>query len=226
MGIELLIVELKTVPDWRRGGRAVQYPLWLMLLTTLLGVMSGYSSLRGLADFMARHQGEVGTYFGLSKANSPSYSTLRKMAQHVDGPAVAQAFQQWAQVTAPVAAGAAVAVDGKALGSTVQDCFGSQQDFVMVVSACVQSWAGVMGQVSFQNGKTSEIVAVRTLLEQLNLKGVWFTLDALHCQKNASANCRESKPGLYWVESQSGQLTQTSEAGHPRGDAVESNAIH
>ncbi len=33
----------------------------------------------------------------------------------------------------------------------------------MVVSACVQSWAGVMGQVSFQNGKTSEIGAVRTL---------------------------------------------------------------
>ena len=77
-----------------------------------------------------------------------------------------------------------MAIDGKALASTVQDCFGNQQDFVMVVSACVQSWSGVMGQVSFQNGKSSEIGAVRTLLEQLDLKGVWITLDALHTQKN------------------------------------------
>jgi DDE_Tnp_1-associated len=181
--MELLITELKTIPDWRRGGRAVQYPLWLILLTSLLGVMSGYSSLRGLADFMARHQAEVAAYFGLSKAKLPSYSTLRKLAHHVDGLAVAVAFQNWAKVTAPVATGEAVALDGKALGSTVQDCFGSQQDFVMVVSACVQSWAGVIGQVSFQNGKTSEIGAVRTLLQQLDLKGVWYTLDALHCQK-------------------------------------------
>jgi hypothetical protein len=183
MGIESLIRELKTVPDWRRGGRAVQYPLWLILLTTLLGVMSGYSSLRGLADFMARHQVEVADYFGFAKVKLPCYSTLREMAYHVDEQAVVMAFQRWAKVTAPVAAGAAVAVDGKALGSTVQDCFGSKQDFVMVVSACVQSWAGVIGQVSFQNGKTSEIGAVRTLLQQLDLKGIWFTLDALHCQK-------------------------------------------
>ena len=58
MTVSLLIEQLKTIPDWRRG-RAVQHPLWLMLLMTLLGVMSGYTSLRGLADFMLRHQPEV-----------------------------------------------------------------------------------------------------------------------------------------------------------------------
>jgi hypothetical protein len=56
----------------------VQYhPLWLMLLMTLLGVMSGYSSLRGLADFMERHQSEVPDYFQLSKAKLPSYPIHR-----------------------------------------------------------------------------------------------------------------------------------------------------
>jgi hypothetical protein len=183
MGVETLIEQLKTVPNWRRG-RAVQYPLWLMLLTTLLGVMSGYSSLRGLADFMARHQQAVAEYFGLAKMKLPSYSTLRRMGRSINPTTVAAVFQAWAKASAPVAVGDAVAIDGKALASTVQDCFGNQQDFVMVVSACVQSWAGMIGQVSFQNGKSSEIGAVRTLLEQLDLKGVWFTLDALHAQKN------------------------------------------
>lgn len=183
MGVDALIEQLKTIPDWRRG-RAVQYPLWLMLLMTLLGVMSGYSSLRGLADFMQRHQSEVVTLFGLSKAKLPSYSTLRDLVQHVDAQQVAAVFLGWATQSVPVAAGEVVSMDGKALGSTLSDWNGAQQDFVMVVSACVQSWGGVIGQVSFHNGDSSEITSVRQLLQQLDARGVWVTLDALHTQKN------------------------------------------
>jgi len=58
MEVEGLIEQLKTIPDWRRD-RKVQHPLWVMLLMSLLGVMSRYSSLRGLEDFMKRHQHEV-----------------------------------------------------------------------------------------------------------------------------------------------------------------------
>lgn len=184
MAIEALIEQLKTVPDWRRG-RKVQYPLWLMLLMTLLGVMSGYSSLRGLEDFMQRHQQEVVELFGLSKAKLPSYSTLRDMAQHVDALQVAEVFLVWAKQALPVEAGQVVSFDGKALASTLKDCYGSQQDFVSVVSACVQQWDGVIGQLSFHNGKSSEITSMRQLLQQLDLQGVWVTLDALHAQKNS-----------------------------------------
>lgn len=183
-GLEQLIGQLKTIPDWRRG-RTVQHPLWLLLLMSLLGVMSGYSSLRGLADFMRRHQQEVADYFGLGPVKVPSYSMVRELVQSVDGPAVAQVFQAWAAACAKPQAGEALAIDGKALASTVQDGCGQKQDFVMLVSACVQSWSGVVGQLSFQNGKSSEIGAVRSLLEQLELKGVWVTLDALHTQKNS-----------------------------------------
>lgn len=143
MTVSLLIEQLKTIPDWRRG-RAVQNPLWLMLLMTLLGVMSGYTSLRGLADFMLRHQPEVTEHFGLETAKLYRYSTIRDMAQD----------------------------------------YGSAQNFVSVVSACVHGRADVMGQISFENGKTSEIGAVRDLLQQLDVVGVWFTMDALHCKKN------------------------------------------
>lgn len=183
MGVDRLIEQLKTIPDWRRG-RTVQYPLWLMLLMTLLGVMSGYSSLRGLEDFMKRHQSEVAEVLGFSKAKLPSYSTLRKMAMHVDANQVAEIFLLWAKQSYPVQAGAVVSMDGKALASTVRDSCGHQQDFVTVVSACVQQHAGVMGQVSFHNGEGSEIASVRDLLHHLDVKGVWVTLDALHTQKN------------------------------------------
>jgi hypothetical protein len=184
MGVEALIEQLKTIPDWRRG-RKVQYPLWLMLLMSLLGVMSGYSSLRGLEDFMKRHQQEVVELFGLSKAKLPSYSTLRDMAMHVDVLKVAEIFLAWAKQALPIEAGDVVSLDGKALASTLKDCYGAQQDFVSVVSACVQQHDWVIGQFSFHNGKGSEITSVRQLLQQLDVKGVWVTLDALHTQKNS-----------------------------------------
>ncbi len=183
MGVEALIEQLKTIPDWRRG-RKVQYPLWLMLLMTLLGVMSGCSSLRSLEDFMKRHQQEVAELFGLTKAKLPSYSTLHDMARHVDVLKVAEVFLQWAKQAVPLEAGQVLSFDGKALASTLQDAHGSQQDFVRVVSACLQQWDCVVGQLSFHNGQTSEITTVRELLQQLNAKGVWVTLDALHTQKN------------------------------------------
>lgn len=184
MAVAALIEQLKTIPDWRRG-RKVQYPLWLMLLMTLLGVMSGYSSLRGLEDFMQRHQQEVVQLFGLTKAKLPRYSTLRDMAQHVDAHQVAEVFLHWAKQALPVEVGQVVSLDGKALASTLQDCYGAQQDFVTIVSACVQQCDWVIGQLSFHNGESSEITSVRELLKQLELKGVWVTLDALHTQKNS-----------------------------------------
>lgn len=96
MGDNALIEQLKTIPDWRRG-RKVQYPLWLMLLMTLLGVMSGCNSLRGLEDFMKRHQAEVAELFGLAKAKLPSYSTLRDMVEHVDVVQVCAVFLNWSR---------------------------------------------------------------------------------------------------------------------------------
>lgn len=189
MSVAILINDLKQIPDWRRG-REVQHPLWLMLLMTLLGVMSGYSSLRGLADFMKRHQQEVADYFGLKRAKLPSYSTLRDMAMQVDLVAVEQVFGRWT-TSHEVPAGTGVALDGKALGSTVQDCQGAEQNFVMMVSACVHQRGDVIAQTPFENGQQSEIGVVQALLKQLDCHGVWYTADALHCQKNRASNRHE-----------------------------------
>ncbi len=156
-----------------------------MLLMSLLGVMSGYSSLRGLEDCMKRHQHEVVALFGLAKGKLPSDSTLHEMAGHVDAHQVAELFLVWAKQAMPVEAGQVVSLDGKALASTLKDCHGAQQAFVNVVSACVQPWDGVIGQTRFHNGESSELTSVRQRLQQLDVQGVWVTLEALHTQKNS-----------------------------------------
>jgi hypothetical protein len=68
------------------------------------------------------------------------------MAGHVDAHQVAEIFLVWAKQAMPVEAGQVVSMDGsKALASTLKYCCGAQQDFVTVVSACVQQWDGVLG---------------------------------------------------------------------------------
>ena len=135
---------------------------------------------------MKRHQSEVVDLFGVERASLPKYSTLRRMAFRVDGRRVAEIFETWASQACPVKAGEAIAMDGKALASTGTHWSDVEQDFVTVVSACVHGHGWVIAQESFHNGENSEIVTVRQLLKRLDVSGVWFTLDALHTQKNGS----------------------------------------
>jgi len=92
-------------------------------------------------------------------------------------------FRDWAKQVFSVPACEWIAIDGKALASTVQNISSPSQDFVNVVSAGVQSCGFVISQVQFLHGTSSEITSVRELLNQLDVKGAWFTLDALHAQK-------------------------------------------
>lgn len=160
MDLPPLIEALKTIPDWRRH-REVQHPLWLMILTSLIGAMSGYSSLRGMSDFAQRHYQTIAAELGQPVTRAPSYGTLRRMMQAVSGQAVAQVFHQWVNPSEAVLAGQGVALDGKALASTVKDCHGAHQDYVSVVSACVHESGWGVGQTAFQHGTESEIEQVR-----------------------------------------------------------------
>ena len=42
----------------------------------------------------------------------------------------------------------------------------------------------VLASQQFESKHHSELKVVQTMLETLNLEGVVFTMDALHCQKN------------------------------------------
>jgi hypothetical protein len=58
------------------------------------------------------------------------------------------------------------------------------QNFVSVVSAYSHQPGVVLAAQQFESKKSSELKVVQTMLEALQLEGVVFTLDALHCQKN------------------------------------------
>ena len=177
-----LIDYLKQIPDERSsGGR--RHPLWLILLIMILGIMSGYWGYRGLGRFVERHRRQLIETLKIPQARVPSYSTIRRVMMSLDYEAVAQTFNDWASQYTHNSDGQWVAIDGKSLKNTVNDCYGKQQNFVMMVSAFSHYRGEILGIKIMENKKQSEIVAVQDLLELLDVKRVVFTMDALHCQK-------------------------------------------
>lgn len=178
-----LVYHLKQVPDYR-AKRGRRYPLWLMLLMTILGVMSGAQGYQALEDFGIRHYRTLVQALGLTTARLPSASTLRTMFQQVDFIQLTQQFQEWASTQFSPLPQEWFAVEGKSLRGTLHDTQNSLQNFVAVVSVYSHQRRIVVAQQGYENKHQSEIAVVYQLLEQLELQGVVVSLDALHAKKN------------------------------------------
>ncbi len=103
--------------------------------------------------------------------------------KQIDFHQVALVLTQWMQQVQWLQPGDDCAIDGKGLGSTLVHHKDAQQNFVNVVSVFQLRQGLVVAQQVFENGQTSEIEVVQSLIEQLQVSGVVFSLDALHLQK-------------------------------------------
>ncbi len=178
-----LIQSLQEIKDFRTSqGR--RYPLWLILLLVIMGTISGCRSYYALEDFGARHYEAVSKQLGLKITRLPSDTTFRRILQKLDFQALAQQFEQWADSTFDTEPGEWVAIDGKSIKGTVTEPRTAYQNFVNMVSVYSSRIGVVLAAQQFESKKSGELTVVQTMLEALNLEGVVFTLDALHCQKN------------------------------------------
>lgn len=175
-----LIQHLQRIRDFRSEP---QYPLWVVLLLIIMGVMSGCQGYRALEDFVLRHQGVLLELLGLPLKRLPCYSTIRRVMIRIDFRAFAQAFNAWASQTFPPGENEQLATDGKSIKASVKDYDQSYQDFVSLVSAFSIEQGVVVRLEPMHNGEQSEIATVQTLLKTLELDNVCFTMDALHTQK-------------------------------------------
>jgi ribosomal protein L30E len=84
-------------------------------------------------------------------------------------------------------------MDGKAIGGTVKNPHNRHQQFTSLVSVFSSKQQQVLATGKVELGKKSEIATVKQLIEMLDLKGVVFSLDALHCQKDTVKTIVKSK---------------------------------
>jgi len=188
-----LISFLKKVNDPRKKS-GKRYPLWLILLLVVLGLMFGYLGYRDLETFAKSNQKLLVKTFNLTIDGVPSYSTIRRAMMFVNTSDLVESFNQWAsQFATPNDLTDWVSIDGKCLRSTCKNSRNNSQDFVSIVSLFSQGNGWVLKLQSFQNKKSSEIGQVQKLVRDCHLSGQVFTLDALHCQKETTTLITQSK---------------------------------
>lgn len=183
-----LLVLLAEVPDPRRAEGKL-YKLPHVLLFSILAVVAGSNSYRGIVTFIDVHRRRLNAAFGLRWRRAPAHTTIRYILQGLDPAAVEAVFRRHAallQAARRGARGGSIALDGKTLRGSF-DAF-HDRAAAQVLSAFATDTALVLAHVDI-DGKSNEIPAAQALLAELGLAcGALVTLDAMHCQKNCSTS--------------------------------------
>lgn len=177
-----LLDYLGMIKDPRRL-QGQRHELKLILLITLMSIMSGYIGYRAIGDFMRRNKEDLLDGLKPKKGRLPSFDVVRQVLIHIDFKEVSRQFHQWAKQYINISKNEWISIDGKAIGGTVSGAHSIDQNFVSLVSLYCSKQKLIFGNAQVLNSKESEIPIVKQLIEALDLEGVTFSLDALHCQK-------------------------------------------
>lgn len=209
---------LKQVEDFR-SARGKRYPLWVVLLLVILGMMSQCQGYCSLEAFAQRHKDALIAALGLSVKRLPSDSTFRLILQQLDYARLLEGFNQWAQQHIELETGAALSIDGKAIAGTLVDPKATQQNFISVVSLYCQQQGVVLSAQAFENQHHSELAVVQQLLGALHLEGNIVTLDALHLKKTVETILNRGNDFVIALLRQSRYITPSAV-----GDAARTHA--
>jgi hypothetical protein len=179
-----LLDVLAEVPDPRRAEGKL-YKLPHVLLFSILAIVTGCNSYRGIATFIDVHRHKLNGVFDLNWRRAPAHTAIRYILKRLDPIAVEAAFRRHAgflQTVNATPGKGSIAFDGK----TLRGSFDKFRDraAAQLLSAFATDTALVLAHVDVAE-KSNEIPAAQTLLAELGVaSGALVTLDAMHCQKN------------------------------------------
>ncbi|MEO6779642.1 MAG: ISAs1 family transposase [Bradyrhizobium sp.] len=175
---------LAAIPDPRRAeGKLYQLPH--VLLFSILAIVSGANSYRGIRTFIKIHRRKLNKAFKLSWKRPPAHTAIRYIIQGLSAADVEKVFREHADnLNFAADPGARViAFDGKALKGSFDNFNDAKAK--QVLSAFATDTALVLAHIEISE-KSNEIPAVQKLLEELDVAGHIVTCDAMHCQKKPS----------------------------------------
>lgn len=191
-----LLAALEQIPDpRRRQGR--RYPLSHLLLFSVLAVLAGATSYRGILVFITVHRERLNTVFGTTLRRAPAVNTLRALFQALDPAELEAAFRRHAEGLnggVPTGGPRVVALDGKTLKRSFDHLNDRAAAHVLSAFACEAALILAHQEV---RGAPEEVPAVQALIEALGVRGVLFTADALHGQKKPSP-ARRAPATPFW----------------------------
>lgn len=181
------IFSLKKLEDVRcRSGQ--RHSQSFVLLIVLFATMSGYIGYRAIGAFIKKHELDLIRLFKPKKERVPSYSTVRRILMKLNPDSLQTTYEKWiAKVRLAKTSDASnesqkacwYSVDGKAIRGANKR---SKTDYTHLVSI-FSVFEKIVVASDKVGQKTNEIPCFQQMIEDTDLQGVIFTLDALHCQK-------------------------------------------
>jgi hypothetical protein len=185
------LLDLLAAIDDPRRAEGKLYKLPHVVLFSVLAVMAGANSYRGIHSFFEIHLVRLRRTFGLSWRRPPAYTTIQNILQRLEVCEVERVFRLHGEILRENAATEglrAVAFDGKTLRGSF-DHFADQKAAHLVSAYDIKS-ALVLGHIEIDD-KSNEIPAVQRLISELGLADCIITVDAMHCQKSLPTRHQE-----------------------------------
>ncbi len=168
----------------RGRARGKRYPLPYLLLFTVLALLSGARSYRGIITFLDQRRDHLNQHFGVDLKRAPALNTLRHVLQTLDTADLEEVLRRHAKGLLPEpehGERTAIALDGKVLRGSFDHIY--DRKAAQTLTAFASEAAIVLAQTEIDD-KSNEIPAAQQMIRDLGLTGVLFTADAMHCQKN------------------------------------------
>ena len=170
-----------------RDGHGKRHLLSSILAVSILAVLSGADSFRGIERWVKLLGRETLKKLKFKRGKAPSESAIRKLLQRLDGQEVDDKVFCWlAKQTKEILD--YISVDGKTLrGSHAKD-----KRAVQLLSAVLHKEGITISQVEVEE-KTNEIPKIKDIFKNINIEGSVITADALHTQRGTAKFLIEQK---------------------------------
>ena len=176
------LIEIK---DFRRSqGQRISLASFLEMC--VLAGMSGHFGINSIARFIKNNEEYFIARYNLLHG-VPSKTTVFNIFRELPFDDFSLVLRNWMRQYIEDDNDLWIAIDGKAIGSTLVNKYESKQNFKSMVSMFSRKMGVVIDALSIESKKDNEGQAARDLIGLLESKGLTFTLDALHCQKKQSS---------------------------------------
>lgn len=184
---------LFTIKDHRRA-QGKRYQQGHILLFAVLGILSGATSYRKIERFIVGNYEKLDSEFQLGWKRMPAYTTIRDIIQRTSGEELERCFREYSASLQTAERESVQATDSSATSKQFIACDGKvlrgslnrfqDQKAVQILSAFLTDSKLILAHQEIKV-KSNEIPAAQVMIKQLGLSGYIYTLDAIHCQKNA-----------------------------------------
>ena len=161
-----------------RNDKGKKYPLMAVLILAIYGTLIGFEDFTNMSYYLKKREAELAKELKLT-AGVPSHDVFSDVFRAIDIEAFMRLFVDWTKTLVAFKTGKHIAIDGKAVRAAAKKSKGRRAPYI--ISAFMAGCGISIGQKMVGN-KSCEINEIPSLLNLINIKDCFVTIDAIGTQ--------------------------------------------